>query len=80
MGFGGISAWQLGILLLIVAVVFGTRRLRNVGSDVGAAVRGFREGMKEDESAGDAPALGVGAADQPPGASERTARESTRTA
>ncbi|MEE8339109.1 MAG: twin-arginine translocase TatA/TatE family subunit, partial [Xanthomonadales bacterium] len=40
MGFGGISMWQLLILLLIVVLVFGTKRLRNMGSDLGAAVKG----------------------------------------
>lgn len=52
MGFGGISVWQLLILLLIVVLVFGTKRLRNMGGDLGAAVKGFRKGMediKEDE-------------------------------
>ncbi len=49
MGFGGISMWQLLILLLIVVLVFGTKRLRNMGSDLGAAVKGFRKGM-DDES------------------------------
>lgn len=66
MGFGNISAWQLGILLLIVAIVFGTRRLRNVGGDLGAAVKGFREGANDEDAGGDAPTLGVGAADRPP--------------
>ncbi len=47
MGFGGISMWQLLILLLIVVLVFGTKRLRNMGSDLGAAVKGFRKGMDE---------------------------------
>lgn len=47
MGFGGISMWQLLILLLIVVLVFGTKRLRNMGSDLGAAVKGFRKGMEE---------------------------------
>ena len=51
MGFGGISMWQLLILLLIVVLVFGTKRLRNMGSDLGAAVKGFRKGM--DEGLGD---------------------------
>ena len=46
---GGISGWQLLILLLIVVLVFGTKRLRNIGSDLGSAVKGFRKGM-EDES------------------------------
>jgi sec-independent protein translocase protein TatA len=47
MGFGGISLWQLLILLLIVVLVFGTKRLRNMGSDLGAAVKGFRKGMDD---------------------------------
>jgi sec-independent protein translocase protein TatA len=46
---GGISGWQLMILLLIVVLVFGTKRLRNIGSDLGSAVKGFKKGM-EDES------------------------------
>ncbi|MCF6262622.1 MAG: Sec-independent protein translocase subunit TatA [Xanthomonadales bacterium] len=48
---GGISVWQLLILLVIVLVIFGTKRLRNAGSDIGGAIKGFREGMadKEDE-------------------------------
>mgnify|MGYP001823001566 CR=1 FL=1 len=46
---GGISGWQLLILLLIVVLVFGTKRLRNIGSDLGSAVKGFRKGM-DDES------------------------------
>lgn len=52
MGIGGISMWQLLILLVIVVLVFGTKRLRNMGSDLGAAVKGFRKGMddgKEEE-------------------------------
>lgn len=47
MGIGGISLWQLLILLLIVVLVFGTKRLRNMGSDLGAAVKGFRKGMDD---------------------------------
>jgi sec-independent protein translocase protein TatA len=47
MGIGGISMWQLLILLLIVVLVFGTKRLRNMGSDLGAAVKGFRKGMDD---------------------------------
>jgi sec-independent protein translocase protein TatA len=47
MGIGGISMWQLLILLLIVVLVFGTKRLRNMGSDLGAAVKGFRKGMED---------------------------------
>jgi sec-independent protein translocase protein TatA len=47
MGIGGISLWQLLILLLIVVLVFGTKRLRNMGGDLGAAVKGFRKGMED---------------------------------
>jgi len=49
MGFGGIGVWQLLILLAIIVVLFGTKRLRNMGSDLGAALRGFRKGISEDE-------------------------------
>lgn len=51
MGIGGISMWQLLILLLIVVLVFGTKRLRNMGGDLGAAVKGFRKGMEEEGKA-----------------------------
>jgi sec-independent protein translocase protein TatA len=50
MGIGGISMWQLLILLFIVILVFGTKRLRNMGSDLGAAVKGFRKGMDDGKS------------------------------
>lgn len=44
----GISIWQLLIILAIVLVLFGAKRLRNVGSDLGGAIKGFRKAMKED--------------------------------
>lgn len=47
MGIGGISIWQLLILLAIVVMVFGTKRLRNLGGDLGSAIKGFRSAMKE---------------------------------
>lgn len=43
------SFWQILIVLLIVLLIFGTRRLRNIGSDVGGAVKGFRDAMREGE-------------------------------
>jgi len=46
---GNISATQLVILLIIVLLVFGTRRLRNIGSDLGGAIKGFRKGMHESD-------------------------------
>lgn len=46
---GASSIWHWLIVLIIVALVFGTKKLRNVGEDLGAAVRGFKEGMKSAE-------------------------------
>jgi sec-independent protein translocase protein TatA len=51
---GSLSIWHWLIVLLIVALVFGTKKLRNIGSDLGGAVKGFKEGMKDAESSGDA--------------------------
>lgn len=45
MGFGGISVWQLLIVLLIVVMLFGTKRLKGMGSDLGDAIKGFRKSM-----------------------------------
>ncbi|WP_133651091.1 Sec-independent protein translocase subunit TatA [Paraburkholderia flava] len=53
---GSFSIWHWLIVLVIVALVFGTKKLRNIGSDLGGAVKGFKEGMKESE-AGDAPGV-----------------------
>mgnify|MGYP000367811255 FL=1 len=46
----GISIWQLLIVLAIVVMLFGTKRLRNLGGDVGSAIKGFKKAMKEDEA------------------------------
>ena len=65
MGIGGISIWQLLIILAIVIMLFGTKRLRTLGSDLGSAVKGFRKSMQDDsgpeagsgqESSGEPPA------------------------
>ena len=50
MGLGGISIWQLLIILAIVVMLFGTSRLRNIGSDLGSAIKGFRNSMSKDEA------------------------------
>jgi sec-independent protein translocase protein TatA len=47
MGMGGISIWQLLIILVIVLLLFGTKRLKNIGSDLGGAVKGFRSAMSD---------------------------------
>lgn len=44
---GGISIWQLLIILAIVIMIFGTKKLRNMGGDLGGAVRGFKNAMNE---------------------------------
>ena len=49
MGLGGISIWQLLIILVIVLVLFGTKRLRNIGSDLGSAFKGFKKSMSDEE-------------------------------
>lgn len=48
---GSFSIWHWLIVLLVVVMIFGTKKLRNMGSDLGGAVKGFKEGMK----AGDEP-------------------------
>lgn len=45
----GISIWQLLIVLGIVVLLFGTKKLRNIGTDLGGAIRGFKKSMEEDE-------------------------------
>ena len=48
MSFG---IWELGIIMVIVALLFGTRKLGSIGSDMGNAIKGFRNAIKEDEPA-----------------------------
>ena len=52
---GGISIWQLLIILVIVLLLFGTKRLKSIGSDLGNAVKGFRSAMSESEKEDDEP-------------------------
>ena len=49
----GISVWQLLIVLLIVVLIFGTKRIKNIGGDLGGAIKSFRKGMTEADKAGD---------------------------
>ena len=51
---GGFSIWHWIVVLVIVALVFGTKKLRNMGSDLGGAVKGFKDGMKEGDASVDA--------------------------
>jgi sec-independent protein translocase protein TatA len=57
---GSFSIWHWLIVLVIVMLVFGTKKLRNIGADLGGAVRGFKEGMKE------------GTSEQPSGSAQKT--------
>ena len=50
MGVSGISIWQLLIVLLIVVLIFGTKRIKNIGSALGGAIKSFRKGLNEAES------------------------------
>ncbi|MDP2633470.1 MAG: Sec-independent protein translocase subunit TatA [Pseudoalteromonas sp.] len=49
MGFGGISIWQLLIVLAIIVLLFGTKKLRGIGGDLGNAVKGFKKAVSEEE-------------------------------
>ena len=53
MGFSGIGIWQLLIVLVIVLLLFGTKRLKNIGSDLGSAVKGFKRSISDSEKAAD---------------------------
>ena len=57
---GSLSIWHWLIVLAIVVVLFGTKKLRNIGSDLGGAVRGFKDGMKD--TGADSAAGNVGSA------------------
>ena len=46
---GSFSIWHWLIVLLVVILIFGTKKLRNMGSDLGSAVKGFKDGMKTEE-------------------------------
>ncbi len=49
MGFGGISPWSLLLILLIVMLIFGTKRLKGVGGDLGSAIKSFKKAMSDGE-------------------------------
>ena len=49
--FGGMSIWHWIIVLVIVALIFGTKKLRNIGEDLGSAVKGFKKGLQDPNEA-----------------------------
>tara|TARA_B100000768_G_scaffold91902_1_gene85982 strand:+ start:608 stop:787 length:180 start_codon:yes stop_codon:yes gene_type:complete len=50
MGIGGISVWQLLIILAVVVLIFGSGRLKSLGSDLGSSLKGFKKAVKEEET------------------------------
>jgi sec-independent protein translocase protein TatA len=50
MGVGGIGIWQLLIVLVIILLVFGTKKLKNLGSDLGGAIKGFKNAMGDEKA------------------------------
>jgi sec-independent protein translocase protein TatA len=50
MGLGGISIWQLLIVLVIVILLFGTKKLRSLGGDLGSAIKNFKSSVREGEN------------------------------
>jgi sec-independent protein translocase protein TatA len=46
---GSLSIWHWLIVLLVVVLIFGTKKLRNIGTDLGSAVKGFKDGMKSED-------------------------------
>lgn len=71
---GAFSIWHMLVLLAIVALVFGTKRLRNIGEDVGSAIKSFRKGMQD----GDGDSQPQLKADPPPAAQATTDNQSDR--
>ncbi len=70
---GSFSIWHWLIVLLIVVMVFGTKKLKNIGSDLGGAVKGFKDGMKEGgTSEATPPAAAAPAAQVAQGVAEKT--------
>jgi sec-independent protein translocase protein TatA len=72
---GSFSIWHWLIVLLVVVLLFGTKKLRNLGGDLGEAVRGFRKGMAGDDpaklEADEPPAAGKAAGERQPSSQDR---------
>jgi sec-independent protein translocase protein TatA len=86
MGLGGISIWQLMIILVIVVLLFGTKKLRNLGGDLGSAIKSFKKSVRDDSEDGDkeegdqtADAAAVKDADEDFASSDKPAPGVTRT-
>jgi len=62
---GSFSIWHWLIVLVIILLIFGTKKLRNVGQDLGGAVKGFKDGLKEGEGDTAKPAVGAAESTSP---------------
>jgi sec-independent protein translocase protein TatA len=74
---GSFSIWHWLIVLLIVVMVFGTKKLKNIGSDLGGAVKGFKDGMKDGSTSEQAPAAPQAPVQVANAASQATAAKDT---
>ncbi|MDB3998327.1 Sec-independent protein translocase subunit TatA [Litorivicinus sp.] len=82
MGIGGISIWQLLIVLAIVIMIFGTKKLKSLGADLGSAVKGFRQSVtdkSEEKPADDAAQPTAESTVQQNESSEEHAKQQTET-
>ena len=61
---GSFSIWHWLIVLVVVVLIFGTKKLKNVGADLGSAVKGFKDGVKDGTSSADAAAAAAAPAQQ----------------
>ena len=78
MGLGGISIWQLLIVLVIIVLLFGTSKLRNLGGDVGAALQNFRDALRSGEEEEATPAEPAEPGRLPPTEAQKSASAETR--
>ena len=81
MGFGNIGWFQILVVLLIVLLVFGTKKIRTLGGDLGGAIRDFRKGMNEEDAEGkDKTEDGPEGADSADGAEASSEKKNAKTA
>jgi len=69
---GSFSIWHWLIVLLVVVLIFGTKKLKNMGSDLGGAVKGFKDGMRDGSADAPVPPAGQVTASQQPAAADKT--------
>lgn len=75
---GSFSIWHWLIVLVIILLIFGTKKLRNVGQDLGGAVKGFKEGMKDGEAEAAKPAVSAETPATPPATGRTVEGEHTK--